>query len=380
MNQKVSRTTLKSLLQVENVTDLAYPELIRLFKEEKSIADFLPEGVVRVDPRNSDRIIYNSARSKRPRDYRPRPTSGTVEETDCAICQGKTTGIIDVINLSEGFTFINKNLFPILYPIDSKAPSKKIGDEDQTPEPCLRSAYGFHFLQWTSSHHDKDWHNMPIADCAIVMKRIAALEKKLLVDTENLLLDNEQHGDQRAMQNYVLIIKNYGRLVGASLIHGHQQIALSNIMPRRMMDNIDFERDRSEPFSSYLSRENPPDLLVKDYGSAILMVPYFMRRPYDMFLLVKDTSKKHFHELTEAEIIAVAEGWHDATRGIHKILPEIGKEVAYNVTTSNGPGSGLYFEFLPYSQYFGGFEHLGLFVCQETPDRAASRMRSLLSE
>jgi galactose-1-phosphate uridylyltransferase len=166
-------------------------------------------------------------------------------------------------------------------------------------------------------------------------------------------------------------------VLAGGLAHG---LSIFGILPRRMMDNMDFERDRSEPFSSYLCRENPPDLLVKDYGPAILMVPYFMRRPYDMFLLVKDASKKHLHELTEAEIIAVAEGWHDATRGIHKILPEIGREVAYNVTTSNGPGTGLYFEFLPYSQYFGGFEHLGLFVCQETPDRAASRLRSLLSE
>ncbi len=380
MRQRLNQKMLKTLLQVESITDLSFPELVRLFREEESISDFLPEGTVQIDPRNGDRILYNTARSKRPRDHRPEFTRTMLEESDCAICQGKTTGIIDVANLSQGFTFINKNLFPILYPIDVEAISEESGDKYHASGLGTRSARGLHFLQWTSSYHDKDWYNMPLSDCAIVMKRLAALEKKLLLEAECLPPDTEQRGDQRAMQNYVLIIKNYGRLVGASLIHGHQQIALSNIMPRRMMDNMDFERDRSEPFSSYLCRENPPDLLVKDYGSAILMVPYFMRRPYDMFLLVKDASKKHLHELTEAELIAVAEGWHDATRGIHKILPEIGKEVAYNVTTSNGPGTGLYFEFLPYSQYFGGFEHLGLFVCQETPDRVASRLRSLLSE
>lgn len=378
MNQEVSRRTLKSLLQAEDVTNLTYPELIRLFMDEESIADFLPEGIVRVDPRNNDRIIYNSARSKRPRDYLPRPTGTTVEETDCAICQGKTTGIIDVVNLSEGFTFINKNLFPILYPTVSEAPSEKLGDKHQLREPDVRSAYGLHFLQWTSSHHDKDWHNMPIADCCIVMKRIAALEKKLLVDAEDLSLKNDQYDDQNDVRNYVLIVKNYGRLVGASLIHGHQQIALSNALPRRMLDNLNFERNRSEKFSEYMLRENPSDLVVNDYGSAVLIVPYFMRRPYDMILFVKDTSKGHLHELDESEFTAVAEGWHDATRCIHKILPEIGKEVAYNVTTNNGPGAGLYFEFLPYSQYFGGFEQLGLFVCQETPGRAATRIRNEL--
>ena len=42
--------------------------------------------------------------------------------------------------------------------------------------------YGLHFLQWMSSLHDKDWHNMPLEDRVVVMRRLAALEKKLLAD------------------------------------------------------------------------------------------------------------------------------------------------------------------------------------------------------
>jgi hypothetical protein len=98
---------------------------------------------------------------------------------ECSVCQGKTTGVIDVADLSEGFTFINKNLFPILYPLemrDSDNPANKPGPED-------RLAYGLHFLQWTSSQHNKDWHNMPLADRVVVLKRLAVLEKKLLSAT-----------------------------------------------------------------------------------------------------------------------------------------------------------------------------------------------------
>jgi len=112
----------------------------------------------------------------------------------------------------------------------------------------------------------------------------------------------------------------------------------------------------------------------------VLLVPYFMRRPYDMILLVKDASKRHLHELTGAEISAVAEGWHDAIRAMRSIMPEIGREIAYNVVTHNGPGAGLYFEFLPYVQETGGAEHLGLFICQGNPTSAATRIRKYLRQ
>jgi hypothetical protein len=66
-------------------------------------------------------------------------------------------------------------------------------------------------------------------------------------------------------------------------------------------------------------------------------------------------------------MMAVADGWHDAMRAMHIIMPGIGRETAYNVVTYNGPGTGLYFEFLPYTQENGDFEHLGLTVCQADP-------------
>ena len=40
------------------------------------------------------------------------------------VCQGETTGIIDVAELSEGVTFINKNLYPALYPFMRSSPRR----------------------------------------------------------------------------------------------------------------------------------------------------------------------------------------------------------------------------------------------------------------
>jgi hypothetical protein len=97
-----------------------------------------------------------------------------------------------------------------------------------------------------------------------------------------------------------------------------------------------------------------------------------------MLLLLKDTYKAHLHKLDENEIAAVADGWRDGIRIMMVVMPRIGKEVAYNVTTHNGPGAGLYFEFLPYTQEMGGFEHLGLYLCQGNPIKSAQTARELL--
>ncbi len=345
MTKQLAREELDRIVQAEDVATLFLHDLVALTKEE--IDSFLPDGTYAIDPRNGDRILYHSSRAARPHDNVPEEVPA-IPERKCVICRGDTTGVIDVAPLSEGFTFINKNLFPVLYPFEEEG-----------------LACGLHLLQWTSSHHDRDWHNMPLSDRVVVLRRLAALEKTLLAGTEE-------------PSPSVVIIKNYGHLVGASLVHGHQQIACTNLVPRHFQDNARFEQEHGETFSEYVLRETPSELVVRDYGPAVLLVPAFMRRPYTMMLLVKMTNRQYVHQLDEGELEAVAQGWHDGIRAIREVMPRIGREVAYNVITNNGPGAGLYFEFLPYTQEIGGVEHLGLFVCQGLPEPAAATLREII--
>jgi galactose-1-phosphate uridylyltransferase len=375
MSQQLDREALVSILEAEDIGDISFSELIRLFREDKAFSSFLPDGVYQVDPRKGDRVLYHSSRGRRPHDNRPSQSPGSGLERGCAICQGRTTGVIDVADLSQGFTFINKNLFPVLFPYDNLHLNQQAAAKELASPAEGRSAYGFHFLQWTSSQHDRDWHNMPLSDGIVVMKRLAALEEKLINESREFMPagENGEHG-------FILIVKNHGHLVGGSLAHGHQQIALSNAMPRSIRDNRLFERKHGELFSAYLLRENPPGLAVRDYGPAILLVPYFMRRPFDMMLLLKEVGKRYLHQLTEHQISVVTQGWRDAIRLIRAVMSEMDREIAYNVITHNGPGAGLYFEFLPYTQETGGAEHLGLFVCQYGPKDAAMSLRKLLQK
>jgi len=374
MSQRLRVEALRRLLQSEHIETLSASDFICTFREDDSIAAFHPDGIYQVDPRTGDRILFNTSRTRRPHDNRSTASQSQISSPACAICRGDTTGILDVASLSEGFTFINKNLYPMLYPHEALFFPDLAEEGGASLGAQTRPARGLHFLQWTSSFHDKDWHNMPLADCVVVMQRLASLERRLLDLGPDLLSDA---GDGAA---YVSIIKNQGRLVGGSLAHGHQQIAFGSVVPARVQDNWRFEQEQGEPFSAYLLRENPTEFVLRDYGPAVLLVPYFMRRPYDMMLILKSAERRHLFEVSEDELAAVAQGWRDATAAIHRIMPQVGRELAYNVITHNGPGAGLYFEFLPYTQETGGFEHLGLYVCQSNPAESAIHLRQLLAQ
>lgn len=379
MNDQLDRQTFHLISQVEDISILTYTHLVDLVQQEIEDSGYLPDGTYQIDPRNGERVLYNSARARRPHDNRPisdpaEMTSGVIRK--CVICHGETTRSIDVADLSEGFTFINKNLYPVYMP----APSSNATHQDALRERWSESAaHGLHLLQWTSSIHDCDWHNMPHADRFVVMARLAALEKMLLTTSAGRMPETTKFGGRTGCYGYASIIKNVGHLVGGSLVHGHQQIAFGNVMPRRCLENWRFQHEKGSPFSSYMLRENPVELTVCDYATAILLVPFYMRRPYDMLLLVKDTSKRYLHDLSADEIADVADGWGDALRLIHTVMAQIGRELAYNVVTHNGPSPGLYFEFLPYTQETGGLEHLGLSLCQADPTVAADQLRKILA-
>ena len=150
MNRQLDRETLTNILQAEDIDSLSFLELVKLFQEEKDLSNFLPDGVYQIDPRNGDRIIFNSSRARRPHDNRPTQSSPTDSGQECVICQGRTTGVIDVADLSQGFTFINKNLFPVFYPFETNQSDGTMDRRGQDPAPEGGSTYGFHFLQWTS--------------------------------------------------------------------------------------------------------------------------------------------------------------------------------------------------------------------------------------
>ncbi|MEJ2487320.1 MAG: hypothetical protein P8Y72_15300 [Anaerolineales bacterium] len=362
--QQLTKAMATKLIQSYNMDALSGEQLLQLFREEKDLHQYIPENYGEIDPRSNERVLFNPARATR-----PNADSHTKKTSTCPICAGKTTQIIDYSELSSGFTFTNKNLFPAIFP----HPEVKTNTQSSNNFP----AWGMHLLQWTSSFHDRDWHNMEIEDLVIVMDRLAAIERHLLTEFSGISKHTGWQTDSQA--GHVSMIKNGGLGSGGSLEHGHQQIVFSNILPRRIIENNKFEQAHGQVFSKFMLEQNPVTLVIQDFGEAVLLVPYFMRRPYNMLLIVKDTSKKYIHHLSNGERVAVCKGWKTAISAIHRIMEQNGLLISYNVITHNGPGAGLYFEFLPRSQTEGGFELIGLSVCQSSPEIAAEQIRETLN-
>jgi hypothetical protein len=108
------------------------------------------------------------------------------------------------------------------------------------------------------------------------------------------------------------------------------------------------------------------------------MVPFYMRRPFDMILVVYDQNPQYLHELIPEDTQQLADGFACGMALLRTIMHALKREFAFNAVFHTAAGGGLYVEFLPLTQEEGGFEKLGLSVCQSTPDTAAQVLREAM--
>lgn len=374
MPDELSYKRLKQLAESHDLTKLTYTELLRSMRQDEKISQFKPSPVCQIDPRDSLRVVYSKSRLRRPHDTIPENSGAP----PCPVCTGKTVGVVDITPLSEGYTFINKNLYPILYPHQEVSAGHHVvgagGESSGHP------AFGIHFLQWPSTHHERDYRNMPIPDIVVGLERLAAFESWCLHAEDSGLPVTDEREDGNHF-GYVGIIKNQGYLVGGSLEHGHLQMVHTNIRPKRIIDDMEFARRTSSSFACHMLDNNPPELTIRQYDEGVrLLVPYFMKRSLDALIVPEDAGASYLHELDEQGLSGLARALKDATGVVHRVMPEMGLELAYNLVFHTGPIGGMYIELLAYTQQVGGYEHLGIYICQGSPELTTNAYRKALAE
>lgn len=376
--KQLSLEQAQQVLLSEQIEQLEFTQLLNNIKEDPKLQAYSPDGVCQIDPRNGNLVIYSSSRA-----HRVHTTIDDVisvdEQGDCPICAGHTSQIFDLCEHSQGFSFINKNIFPIFHPIEHLPEENADYFQHQDTEHKGRASYGFHLLQWTSSIHHLDWFNMPIDDALLAFKQLAKLESHLLRQPSDFMSRSKMRVSSEDVSGYVSIIKNFGAAAGASLSHGHQQIAYSNILPQRFYNNLRFKQRNGRSFSQFMLDENPKHLTVKNYGKVTLLVPYFMKRPLDMKLMLNNSEKRYLHQLDEEELQQVSLAISQAMRAIIELMQEMDMTPAFNMVINNGPGCGLYIEFIVQTQKMGGYEHIGLFVCQGNAKHSAKQLRERIA-
>jgi len=373
---ELSPKVLDGLVSFRDVSSASYGDLMQIICSNPDIAAAKPERLCQIDPRTGDKVAYSASRNLRPHDTQPRVESYARAES-CPICRGETTSVIDVASLSEGFTFINENLYPILYPGEGEGPLDSV--DSAVLAPLGKEVAGAHFVQWASTQHDRDIHNMPAEDVKVILERLAALEARLL-HSEDSGMPTAPSGNGHDHYGYVGVIKNFGRLVGGSISHGHMQVIHTNILPRAIADDADFLRRTGRSFSAFLLHENPEELLVKDYPHVSAVVPYFMKRPLDAIIMVRDGSRNSLHDLSGGELGSLAAALSDLTGAVTRLMPRMGLELAYNLVFHTGPIGGLYVEVLPLTQVLGGYEKIGLYLCEGLPSHFARLLHDEMKE
>ena len=168
---QLSRERALQLVAANKVETLDPGQILDVFHSQTSILQHLPDQVGRIDPCSNELILYNPYRAAR-----PQATPESTLPADCPVCQGNTTRIVDLVDLSEGFSFINTNLYPAVYPHSGALQ----GDLSPAGPTVKFDAWGLHFLQWTSSIHHRDWLNMDVTDLQSVLCRLGVLERTLL--------------------------------------------------------------------------------------------------------------------------------------------------------------------------------------------------------
>lgn len=358
MTMRVPEEWLRRAAKIPDLAAATGEDLRRLVAADEDVAAWKPEARVVLDPRSGVRTVFSPARARRPHDRPPPPPPPL---TECLVCAGKTTDVVDVAPLSGGHsTFVNLNLFPVVWPFDGG------GAGELGP-----TANGLHLLQWVSTDHEADLDNLDPADGAVLLERLGILEERL-----SSIGSFPETGPGR--RGHVGIMKNVGRLVGGSIVHGHQQIFATNVRPLALERDAAFCEREGEPFASFILRETPDDLRIAERDGVVILVPPFMARPLDMMIVVADPAVADVRDLDDRGRLALATALRDATRTVVSLMPRHGREVAYNLTFHNGIAGGLYVEVLPYTQEQGGCERLGLNLCQGSPESSAAEIRAFL--
>ena len=60
-------------------------------------------------------------------------------------------------------------------------------------------------------------------------------------------------------------------------------------------------------------------------------------------------------------------------------MPRLGRELAYNWIMHEGDIGGMYIELLPWTQEMGGYEQLGIYLCQGRPVTTVECYKELIS-
>lgn len=355
----MTRAQAETKAEALSLETLTNRDLIELFQQDREISSALPEKQARRHPASGLPILYSPARGHRPR------THGKPDR-DCPICGGNITVPVDIWTLDkdpEEFGFINKNLYPAVFPF-----------QDLPPDKRAESSWGLHFLLWPSCRHQQRFATLPPRQACLSLERLALLEKILLNPS-----GNDSSADSSRQNGFFNIIKNEGSAVGGSIAHDHFQMIYTLTEPLSFRQDRFFLQHHPAGLADYLRQNMPPSLILGENKDWILGVNPFMSRPGELLLLPRENPAAFLHTLSFNQLMNLTEllqtilGW--APLYFNTVFPS--RQVAFNLVFHNSGAGAFFVEYLPFTQNNGGYEKQGFYICQDSPEKSAQFYKDL---
>ncbi|MGQ0551733.1 MAG: hypothetical protein ACT4PU_00770 [Planctomycetota bacterium] len=346
----LKRETLAGNTAARSLGKLSFTALETLCRE--SAAAFLPDAESACDPRGPLPIAYSENRRKR------------LGIPGCVVCESRTCAAVDWHALpGEDLAWLTPNLYPIVAP---RVGSDAMG-ASASASGGAHGVHGIHLVHWSSLRHDGGLIGAEPATAAALFAQLARAGEWLLHHA-----DAQYPESGEGHRGHVGLVKNRGRTVGGSVEHDHQQLMLSS---------VPFAEPAATRDLAAALHAAPAALRVDDInGLATTLVPPFMRRPLHAFIVPRRsvTPAGWLHHLDEKVRDAVAFAVARLCQATSTLMANEGREPAWNLICHEGLGCEPIFEMRPFTQPLGGYEHLGLYLCEERPATSAARLRAAL--
>jgi len=318
-----------------------------------------------IEPGTGTMTVYTDTRY-----FRPDIFSG---KSPCLICQGNILEDLLIMSrkLSSGsFAFAQANQYAFLNPDQTFDIMRTHGD-----------FRGINFLVWPSTSHE-DIREISPEDHVKSFDMISEIEKRVLFDDFN-----KDYGFIACQ-----VVKNIGSALETSHVHGPYHVAIMNKHLKRIYDDIRlkkklsrrslselitdfkdfrFKNTKNISFIKFFQEKNNPNLLIKDYGSMVLAIPYFMKRPLEAIIYPKNNNVQWFGELNQEQKVDLAKATSDVSYALSLIMPSLGKIYDCNIAFHTGPIGTIYAEVFTSTQRPGGYERLRFYVCEGTQYQSA---------
>ncbi|KAK4787138.1 hypothetical protein SAY86_010971 [Trapa natans] len=315
-------------------------------------------------------VVFSTARSKRPSDFKSKSPSGSGNSNsqNCPFCVGNEHLCAPQIfrvppdPSSEWKIRVIENLYPAL----DRNLRQRDAQGEESPE--VLAGFGFHDVVIEGPAHGvrlSDQSPREVRDVLIAfrtrIKELAAVEEI----------------------KYVQVFKNHGASAGASLSHPHCQMIALPIVPPNVSTRLDSMKDHFRQTRQCALCEAPSNkLVINESTHFVSFVPFAAIYPFEIWITPRIHSS-HFHEIDEDKAADLGSLLKLMLQKISVQLEDppfnfMIQTTPLRATTSELPYAHWFLQIVPQLSVVGGFElGSGCYINPIFPEDAAELLREV---